>query len=543
MADQLLVNGRIYTMDAGCPRASALVVAGERILAVGDDPAALRPLLAPGAHVLDLGGRCVIPGLTDSHIHFAWYAQTLGLLDLATAATLDQVLDLVAQRARLTRPGEWVLGQGWDQERWPERRFPTAADLDRVAPAHPVMLRAKSGHALVANSPALHKAGITAQTPDPPGGRIGRDATGSPDGLLFEDSAMELVAGLVPSPGPGEAAGLLRQAFPSAWRVGLTAIHDMDGSSAFAAYQYLHARGELGLRVVKYLPASALDCALEIGLRAGLGDDWLRVGGLKAFADGALGPRTAAMLAPYAGEPDNLGILTIDEEALHTLVRKAAAGGLSLAIHAIGDRANRLVLDALSPPSLPSLPSPPSPPFPPSPPLRHRIEHVQLLHPADVPRLAALGVVASMQPLHATQDCEMADRYWGERCATAYAWRSLLQAGTLLAFGSDCPVEDLNPFLGIHAAVTRRRMDGSGLSGPEGWIPQQRLTVEEALHAYTLGAARAAGLEDRLGSLAPGKLADLVVLDRDIFACDPMEIAQTQVVATMLGGRFVYGEV
>jgi len=539
MADQLLINGRIYTMDAGCPRASALAVAGERILAVGDDPAALRPLLAPGARVLDLGGRCVVPGLTDSHIHFAWYAQTLGLLDLAAAATLDQLLDLVAQRARETSPGECILGQGWNQERWPARRFPTAADLDRVAPAHPVMLRARSGHALVANSLALHKAGITAQTPDPPGGRIGRDATGRPDGMLFEDSAMELVASLVPSPGPEEVAGLLRQAFPHAWRVGLTAIHDMDGSSAFAAYQYLHARRELGLRVVKYLPASALDCALEIGLRAGLGDDWLRIGGLKAFADGALGPRTAAMLAPYAGEPDNLGILTIDEEALHTLAHKATAGGLPLAVHAIGDRANRLVLDTLS--GLRGDGACSSPPFPPLS-SRHRIEHVQLLHLADVPRLAALGVVASMQPIHATQDCEMAGRYWGERCATAYAWRSLLQAGTLLAFGSDCPVEDLNPFLGLHAAVTRRRAN-DGFPGPEGWVPQQRLTVEEALRAYTLGAACAAGLEDRLGSLAPGKLADLVVLDRDIFACDPMEIAQTQVVATMVGGRFVYGEV
>ena len=539
MADQLLINGRIYTMDAGCPRASALAVAGERILAVGDDPAALRPLLAPGARVLDLGGRCVVPGLTDSHIHFAWYAQTLGLLDLAAAATLDQLLDLVAQRARETSPGECILGQGWNQERWPARRFPTAAGLDRVAPVHPVMLRARSGHALVANSLALHKAGITAQTPDPPGGRIGRDATGRPDGMLFEDSAMELVASLVPSPGPGEVAGLLRRAFPHAWRVGLTAIHDMDGSSAFAAYQYLHARGELGLRVVKYLPASALDCALEIGLRAGLGDDWLRIGGLKAFADGALGPRTAAMLAPYAGEPDNLGILTIDEEALHTLAHKATAGGLPLAVHAIGDRANRLVLDTLS--GLRGDGACSSPPFPPLS-SRHRIEHVQLLHPADVPRLAALGVVASMQPIHATQDCEMAGRYWGERCATAYAWRSLLQAGTLLAFGSDCPVEDLNPFLGLHAAVTRRRAN-DGFPGPQGWIPHQRLTVEEALHAYTLGAACAAGLEDRLGSLAPGKLADLVVLDRDIFACDPLEIPHTQVVATMVGGRFVYGEV
>ena len=541
LADQLLVNGQIYTMDAGRPRASALAIAGERILAVGDDAATLRDLLAPGGIVLDLGGRCVLPGLADSHIHFAWYALSLRQLDLAEAASLDHVLALVAERARQTPPGKWILGLRWNQEQWPTRRFPAAADLDHVAPDHPALLRARSGHTLVANSRALQLAGITAEMPDPPGGRIGRDASGQPDGMLFEDSAMRLVADLVPPSGVEETAGAMREAFLSAWRVGLTAIHDVDETTAFAAYQWLHARGELGLRVVKYLPADVLDCALEIGLRGGLGDDWLRVGGIKVFADGALGPRTAAMLAPYEGDLQNVGILTTDEATLRTLARKATAGGLPLAVHAIGDRANRLVLDALaearrlSPlPSLPSLPSFPSPPP------RHRIEHVQLIHPDDVGRLATLGVVASMQPIHATQDSEMAGRYWGERCATAYAWRSLLEAGTVLAFGSDCPVEDLNPFLGIHAAVTRRRTDGS--PGPEGWIPAQRLTVAEAVRAYTLGAAYAAGLENRLGSLAAGKLADLVVLDRDVFTCDPPAIAQTQVVATMIGGRLVYGE-
>ena len=523
LADRLLVNGRIYTMDAGCPWAPALAISGERVLAVGDD---LLGLLAPGGKVLDLGGRCVLPGLTDSHIHFTWYALSLQDVDLARATTLDEVLALVAERARETEPGEWVLGRRWDQERWPDRRFPTAADLDGVTPDHPVMLRAKSGHALVANTLALRLAGITAETPDPPGGRIGRDVRGYPDGMLFEDSAMELVTGTVGLPRPEETDEALREAFPNAWRVGLTAIHDVDGPPAFAAYQRLHARGELGLRVVKYLPTDALDCALKIGLQSGLGDDWLRVGGVKVFSDGALGPRTAAMLAPYGGEPENAGILTVEEDALRELTRKSVAGGLSLAVHAIGDRANRMVLDVLADVGGSGL--------------RHRIEHVQLLHPNDVGRLAALGIVASMQPIHATQDHEMADRYWGERCATAYAWRSLLEAGTLLAFGSDCPVEDLNPLLGIHAAVTRRRADGS--PGPEGWHPKQRLTVEEAVHAYTLGAAQAVGMADRLGSLAPGKLADLVVLDRDIFACDPMAIAETEVEATMIGGQFVYDQ-
>ena len=538
LADKLLVNGRIFTMDAGHCWTSTVAIAGDRVLAVGDGPATgspcsnhhLHDLLAPGGTVLDLGGRCVLPGLCDSHIHFTSYALSRRKLDLAEAASLDEVLALVAERARETRPGEWIVGLRWDQERWPERRFPRASDLDGVAPDHPVMLRAKNGHALVGNSLALRLAGVTAATSDPPGGRIGRDAEGCPDGMFFEDSAMDLVTGLIPRRGPEETDNALREAFTSAWRVGLTAIHDVDGVPAFAAYQRLRAQGELGLRVVKFLPVDVLDSVLEVGLRAGLGDDWLRVGGIKVFADGALGSRTAAMLAPYAGEPQNLGVVTTDAHTLRALARRAAAGGLPLAVHAIGDRANRMVLDALAGVVRAGKGG-----------LRHRIEHVQLLHPDDVGRLAALGVVASMQPIHATQDCEMAERYWGDRCASGYAWRSLLEAGTVLAFGSDCPVEDLNPFVGIHAAVTRRRADG--FPGPQGWYPRQRLTVEEAVRAYTLGAAYAAGLEDRLGSLSPGKLADLIVLDRDIFACDPMAIGKTQVVATMIGGRFVYGEV
>jgi predicted amidohydrolase YtcJ len=523
LADKLLFNGRVHTLDAVRPHASALAIAGGRILATGDTPS-LRDLLPPGGKEIDLQGRCVLPGLTDCHIHFTSYALGLRELNLGDAASLDEVLARVAERAQETSPDGWIVGRGWDQERWPERRFPTAADLDRVAPEHPVVLKAKSGHALVANSRTLRLAGIGADTPDPPGGRIGRDAAGRPDGLLFEESAMRLVSDLIPRPTPEETDDALREAFPRAWRVGLTAIHDVDGTRAFGAYQRLHAQGALGLRVVKYLPARVLDDVLAVGLRAGLGDDWLRVGGIKVFVDGALGPRTGAMLAPYEGEPDNVGVLTMEEDELRTLANKAAAGGLPLAIHAIGDRANRLVLDVLAETGMSGL--------------RHRIEHVQLLHPDDVSRLAALGVVASMQPIHATQDCEMADRYWGERCETAYAWRSLLNAGAVLAFGSDCPVEDLNPFLGIHAAVTRRHVDG--FPGAQGWYPEQRLTVEEAVRAYTRDAAYAADLEDQLGALAPGKLADLIVLDRDIFACDPMAIAETQVEMTMIGGRVVH---
>jgi len=536
-ADVLLTNGAIHTMDPQRPIVSALAVACGRVVAIGGDE--LEDLAGPETQVVDLEGRCVIPGLTDSHIHFGNFALGLRQVDLSGAGSLAEVLERVARRAGETRPGEWILGRGWDQEQWPERRFPSAADLDRVVPHHPVALTAKSGHALVVNSLALARAGITADTPDPPGGRIERDPAGRPTGLLLEE-AMRPVRAAIPQPDVEAVVAALPAAFERAWRVGLTAVHDMaapsgDDATIFNAYQRLHAAGGLGLRIVKYLPAAALDHALALGLRAGLGDDWLRIGGVKVFTDGALGPRTAAMLEPYDDEPDNMGILTIEREALEDLARRATAGGLGLAIHAIGDRANRLALDAVATVGADTVPRRRTGGTA-SAPVRHRIEHVQLLHPDDVGRLAALGVVASMQPIHATQDAPMADRYWGERTATAYAWRSLLDAGTVLAFGSDCPVEDLNPFLGIHAAVTRSRPDGYG--GPEGWHPEQRITVEEAVRAYTWGAAYAVGMEDRLGSLSPGKLADLVVLDRDIFSCDPAAIAETQVVGTMVGGEW-----
>lgn len=530
--DVLIISGTVYTMDPAHPRASAVVIREGRVLAVGGEE--LQDLAAPGARVVDTRGRCVIPGLADSHIHFAHFALGLQQVDLVGTGSLEEMLERVAARAHTTPPGEWILGRGWDQEQWPERRFPCAADLDRVVPHHPAALTAKSGHALVANTRALERAGIIPDTPNPEGGRIVRDPSGCPTGLMLEE-AMELVQVVIPHPDAHTVVAALPPAFERAWQVGLTTIHDVDDLVAFDAYQRLHAGGQdtfspLGLRVVKYLPVEALDHALALHLRASLGDDRLRVGGIKLFADGALGPRTAAMLEPYIGEPENFGILVIEQEALQGLVRRATAGGLPLAIHAIGDRANRMVLDVMvvgaDTRSAPTG-------------LRHRIEHVQLLHPDDICRPADLGVIASMQPLHATRDAPMADRYWGERTATAYAWRSLLDAGTMLAFGSDCPVEDLNPFLGIHAAVTRSRPDGYG--GPEGWHPEQRLTVEEAVRAYTWGAAYAAGMEDRLGTLSPGKWADLVVLDRDIFTCDPAAIAETQILGTMIAGRWVMG--
>jgi len=535
--DWLLVNGRFYTMDTDAPQATAVAIWGERIVAVGEADALRSEFSAK--NVLDLGGRCVIPGLTDAHIHFQGYALNLQRVDLFEVPGKEEALARIAARVAATPPGAWIRGRGWNQDLWPERAFPTAADLDRVAPQHPVALAAKSGHAWWVSSLALETAGITADTPDPAGSQIVRDASGRPTGVLLEMGAIDLVRDCVPEPTPDEIEAALRAAFPNAWRLGLTGVHDCDGRSAFQAYQRLHERGELGLRVHKHIPVKRLDDAIGVGLRSGLGDDRLWVGHVKIFADGALGPRTAWMIAPYAGDPHNTGLPVNTPEELAGLVHTAAANGFACAIHAIGDMANRAVLDAFAQSTNSQLTISQSTNSQ-STQIPHRIEHVQLLHPADVGRLAALGVVASMQPIHATQDMEMAERYWGERSRWAYAWRSLLERGTRLAFGSDAPVEDLNPFVGLHAAVTRRRADGS--PGPRGWYPQERLSVAEAVRAYTLGPAWVAGKAGRLGSLTPGKLADLVVLDRDIFEAAPDEILKTRSVGTMIGGEWMVRE-
>ncbi len=325
-ANMLLGSCCIYTLDARCPWASEMAISGERILAVGED---VRHTAARGCTMVDLEGRCVLPGLTDCHIHFAAFALGRLELDLRPARSLADLLARVAERAAQPPargyPGEWVIGANWDAEVWPEGRFPTAADLDRVAATRPVVLTAKNGHALVANSIALRLAQVGAATPDPAGGRIGRQEDGSPDGMLF-DTAMQLVQRVAPQPSPAELDTALRAAFPEAWRVGLTTIHDMGDAAAFAAYRRLELVGPLGLRVIHYLPLELLDEALEAPLHTGAHENWLRVGGVKMFADGALGSRTAAMLAPYDGEPDNCGLLVLSEEALRAAAQRAARG-------------------------------------------------------------------------------------------------------------------------------------------------------------------------------------------------------------------------
>jgi predicted amidohydrolase YtcJ len=529
----VLYNALIYTLDPAQPTASAIAIEGGRIMAAGEDAHLLREF-GDGAERQDMGGRVLLPGLTDAHIHLETYALGLQKVDCETP-TQTECLQRVAARAQNTPPGEWILGHGWNQNDWSEG-FGSAQQLDRITPQHPVFLTAKSLHAAWANSAALRLAGITAETLDPQGGRIGRNEDGSPNGILFESAAW-MIDDAIPEVSVEAAAQAIFDAQSVLWRMGLTGVHDFDQSRCFAALQSLHQRGELHLRVTKSIPLDLLPQAIELGLRTGFGDDFLRIGSVKAFADGALGPRTAAMLAPYEGEAENRGMLMLDAEELYEHGRQAAAHGLSLAVHAIGDRANHEVLNAfehLRKDQATSI----SQATQASAKLRHRIEHVQLLHPDDANRLAALGVIASMQPIHATSDMYMADRYWGGRAALSYAWRTQLKHGAVLAFGSDAPVESPNPFWGLHAAVTRCRADGT--PGPDGWYPEQRLTLLEALNGFTRGAAYAAGMEDRLGCLAPGYLADLLVLSIDPFACPPAQLHDLHPDATMVNGEWVF---
>lgn len=526
--DLLLFNGKIYTLDPQMPHATAIALRDGKILAVGSD-ADLSAL--PHAQKINLGGRAVLPGLADAHLHFEWYSLGLQAVD-AEAPSLADALRRVGEKAKSTPKGQWITGHGWNQNAW-GGRFPCAADLDMVAPEHPVFLNAKSGHAGWANTLAMRQAGLTASTADPAGGQIGRTPEGDLNGIFYENG-MDLIARHIPPKTPEEVAAAMRPAIEKLWRMGLTSIHDFDGRSAFMAFQLLHERGQLGARVVKMIRVKYLQSALALGLRSGFGDDWLRVGNVKVFMDGALGPRTALMIAPYEGEPNNYGITVVDKETLYEHAAEAARGGLAMTVHAIGDKANHDLLDVYQTIRGEEQTRGQAP-------LRHRCEHVQILHPNDYARLGQLNVVASMQPIHATSDMLAADKYWGQRSAGAYAWRTQLNAGATLAFGSDAPVENPNPFWGIHAAVTRRRADGT--PGPDGWYPDQRLTVEEAVRGFTLGAAYAGYMEHRIGSLTPGKLADLVVLDQDIFTCDPMAIKDTQVVGTMIGGEKKYWEV
>lgn len=524
---KLLVNGNIHTNQPGARPVSALAIDHGMIIATGTDQEMLSRF-GKNIEITDLGGKTVWPGLIDSHIHLEHYALSLAVVDCETP-TRAECLRRVSERVQQTAPGVWVRGHGWNQNVWPEG-FGSIKELDEIAPHHPVYLTAKSLHAGWANSAALRLAGIQAETPDPEGGKFVRDEMGKPTGILLE-SAMQVIEDIIPSVDVNQLSANIQAAQKTLWSLGITGVHDFDRARCFSALQILDQSGRLKLRVVKSIPSDLLDQATELGLRSGFGSAFLRIGSVKLFADGALGPHTAAMLQPYEEDPGNTGILFIDSEEIYEVGQKAASGGFSMAIHAIGDRANHEVLNAYEQLRTFETQNRLSP-------LRHRIEHVQCLHPQDYERLSHLNVIASVQPIHATSDMLIADAFWGQRAAGAYAYQTLLQAGTHLTFGSDAPVESPNPWWGLHAAVTRRRMDGT--PKPEGWYPEQRLSLQDALNGFTSGPAYAAGLENVQGQLIPGFYADLIVLEQDPFTIPAQDLHQMKPLATMVAGDWAW---
>lgn len=509
MADLLLTNGNIYTLDPAYPRANIVAFGDGRVLGFDSDALALyNPL---HAQIIDLHGRTVIPGLIDHHIHFTAYAASRARVNLDGARSIEEAVARVAARAQTAKPGEWIHGLGWNHLDWTTPVFPTKSPLDAIAPENPVVLDRKDGHSVWVNSAALRAANITRDTPDPDGGKIERDADGEPTGLLREN-AIELLGGNIGFEAGSLSEADLLNAIQSAHKLGLVGIHNVEGADSFRLFQRLRAHAQLAFRVTHTLPAGNLPHALALGLRGDFGDEWLKIGGVKIFADGSLGSQTAWMLEPFEGYPDNFGIPTTPMTEIESLARMAAHAGMMVCTHAIGDRANREVLNVYEK-------------------LRGegftnllRIEHAQHLHRDDVARFATLKVIASMQPIHCTSDYQMTDALLGARGRFTYAFKSLIDAGARVVFGSDCPVETLDPWVGIHAAVTRERATGEPRGG---WYPQEKLSVAVAVRAYT-------------NPLRVGGLGDCVVLSQNIFEIPAREILATRVVQTIVGGRVVF---
>jgi predicted amidohydrolase YtcJ len=514
-ADLVLANGKFLTLNSARAQTTAIAFANHRVVAYDDEAVALQ---GAQTQVIDLRGRLAIPGLVDHHIHFTAYAMSRARVNLDGARSLEEAVARVAERVKSSKPGEWVVGLGWNDTEWAVPRFPTKAALDPISPENPVALDRKDGHSVWVNSAALRLAGINSETPDPAGGVIDRDAAGHPSGTLREN-AVELLGGNIGFEAGKISPDVLLSAIQTAHTLGLTGIHNVEGPDSLSAFQELHAQNKLTLRVTHMIPCEKLEHALALGIRGGLGDDWLSIGGIKIFADGSLGSQTAWMLEPFEGQPANRGVATHSPEQIGQWARAAAGAGMMVCTHAIGDRAIRQVLDLYEK-------------------LRDdgfrvplRIEHVQHLHPADIPRFHALDVTASMQPIHATSDYKMTDQYLGARGRYTYAFKSLLDAGATVVFGSDCPVETLDPWVGIHAAVTRERANGEPRGG---WYPEERLSVEQAVRAY-LPMPRPDRIEGD-----DSALTDWIVLSQNIFAIPPNELLSTQVDYTIVGGKVVH---
>lgn len=524
-AELALVGGRVWA-GKGLPRATALAVANGRILAIGSDEDARRHV-GPRTRVIELRGRLVVPGFNDAHVHLLDAGFGLLSVDLRPAKDEADFARRVSAYARTLPSGAWVLNGNWDHEAWPSRALPTRELIDPFTAEHPVFVNRLDGHMALANSVALRLAGITRETPDPPGGEIVRDAQGEPTGIL-KDNAQDLLTRVIPEPGRELNLRAAKAALQEAARFGVTTIQDNSAIDALPTYQDLRAKGELSARFNVWRPVSALPALIASGVRSGLGDDWVRVGAIKILSDGAMGSRTAAFFEPFASDPSKSGLLLYPPEELRRLVREADAAGFQLAVHAIGDRANSLVLEAFEQAAGGR----------PGRERRYRIEHAQVVRAQDLARFARLGVIASVQPSHCIDDMRWAEREIGkERCKGAYRFKSFLDAGVELAFGTDWPVEPLDPRLGLYAAVTREFPEG----GPAGgWFGEERITLADALDAYTRGSAYAEFAEQEKGTLEPGKLADLVVFAEDLFQLEPRRLLSVPVDLTVVGGRVVH---
>jgi predicted amidohydrolase YtcJ len=534
----LFLNANIYTMDARQPLAQAMAIDTNsgRILAVGDNDE-VRRIGDRHAEQVDLRGKTLLPGFIDAHIHLIYAAYRSYYIDAETCSSEDEVANLVRLRATQTPAGQWIRGGQWNKNVWPGQQFPTKASLDSAAPEHPVALASKDGHVLWVNSLALQRAGITGETSEPSNGSILRDSSGEPTGILQEEGATFLVYDIIDRRDPSLTRHLVQGKLKELQQAGITTIHDIEESDALNLFQQLHEEGALGVRVNMILPRNMLPELRDLGLRAGFGDDMLRLGGIKIFADGTLGSQTAAMLEGFEGNSDNHGILVLPEQEMKETVSAAAELGMSIAIHAIGDRAAQVALNSFEQAQrhLDEIQTTKAPR------LRYRLEHVQLITPEDLERMRRLGVVASVQPYHAVADRDIAERYWGKRHRRAYAYRTMQQMGIPLALGSDAPVETFDPLRILYAATLRNDPVTAQQRPP--WLPDQALPVAQAIWDYTMGAAYAGAEEDSKGSLTIGKLGDAVVLREDILGVPQEKMSENGVQATILGGRLVFGEV
>ncbi|MDB4951908.1 MAG: Amidohydrolase 3 [Gemmatimonadetes bacterium] len=536
-ADVVLRGGKVFVADSAGTMAEALAIRDGKIVAVGRS-ADVAALVGPRTEVVELAGRLVTPGMNDAHIHFGSGGASLLNVQLGGTASLDTIEKLVKAAADAAQPGEWIQGRGWDQTRLPAGElgadgWPTRAVLDRAAPRNPVLLQRVDGHTFWANARALAAGGITRATPNPQGGEIVHDPrTGEPTGILKE-AAGDSLAEKVPAPTTAQLRRAIDAALDLAARTGVTSVQTETSPAEVQAYRALRDAGTLSVRVYGWLPLEwqTIRDYRETGITAGFGDEWLRVGMLKGYVDGTLGSRTAYMLEPFSDDPTTRGIARYTQARLDSLVTAADAAGLQVILHAIGDGANRMALDAYEHAAKANGTSG----------RRHRIEHAQVLDHADIPRFRQLGVIASMQPTHATSDMRWAELRIGRDRAVegAYAWRSLLNAGARVIFGTDFAVEPMNPMEGIYSAVTRQSRDEPGIPAG-GWLPEQKLTRPEAIRLYTAASAYGEWQEARKGTLRPGMLADLVVWSDDLLTIPDAQILKTEPWMTMVGGRVVY---